>query len=550
MAKPLFLRCAECGNEQAYIPLAATICDRCNSGWVDAYYEYDVFKREILKGLPGRIFNLWRYHEVLPIVSQADLDIDTSVGGTPLRIPRRYLSEYNSFAAIYIKDERFSSTSSFKDRQAAVSVIAMKEAGVQEAVIASTGNAAVAYAAACARAAIKLWVFTTSLVPPEKLREVALFGAEVVKVSGTYDQAKQIASEFAKRRGLLLDRRVRSLAARESMKTIAYEIVEQLGWRAPDWYIQSVSGGLGPLGVYHGFEEMFQMGLINKIPSLAVVQVEGCSPMIKAFKAGKRIADPVIPKTRIAILTTGDPGASYSYLWDLIHKYGGTMVSVDDSEAFSTMRNLAKSEGLAVEPAAAVAFSGLEKLFATRIFRQNDVIVVNCTGHTFPVEKHVLGDQWGVDIEVEDKKTPIEDGLHAALEVLDEKTKSVLIIDDNPDDAHLIRRFLEARKSYRVYHSMDPREGIECAKQLLPGLIVLDLTMLGMDGFSVIEELKSNQQTKQIPVIVVSAKDITTQDKERLKGQIQALYQKGSLPPREFVEQVVNVIEKKSKDKR
>jgi threonine synthase len=106
-------------------------------------------------------------------------------------------------------------------------------------VIASTGNAAVAYAAACARAGIKLWVFMTSLVPPEKLREVALYGAEVIKVTGTYDQTKEIAAQFARRRNLWLDRGVSSLPSRESMKTIAYEIVEQLGWRAPHWYIQA-----------------------------------------------------------------------------------------------------------------------------------------------------------------------------------------------------------------------------------------------------------------------------------------------------------------------
>ncbi len=239
----------------------------------------------------------------------------------------------------------------------------MNEGGVREAVIASTGNAAVAYAAACARAGIKLWVFMTSMVPQEKLREVALFGAEVIKVSGTYDQTKQIAAQFAKRRGLHLDRGASSIPSRESMKTIAYEIVEQLGWRAPDWYIQAVSGGLGPLGVYHGFQEMLEMGLIDHVPNLAVIQAEGCSPMVKAFKAGNDTAEPVVPDTRIIILSTGDPGKSYTYLWNLdpaIH--GGTMESVSDGEAFAAMRALAKSEGMAVEPATAVAFAGLQKI--------------------------------------------------------------------------------------------------------------------------------------------------------------------------------------------
>lgn len=549
MAKPKFLKCVHCSNEQSFIPLAPTICAKCGSAWVEAHYDYISFKRELLRGLPGRGFNLWRYHEVLPIEAPHAIKLDIIAGGTPMRVPQRYRPIPDRNINLFIKDERYGPTSSFKDRQAAVSVAVMLENGVREAVIASTGNAAVAYAAACARAGIKLWVFMTSLVPPEKLREVALYGAEVVKVSGTYDQAKHIAAEFAKRRDLLLDRGARSLAARESMKTIAYETLEQLDWQAPDWYIQAVSGGLGPLGIYHGFQELLEMGLIDRIPKLAVIQAEGCSPMVKAFKAGKSTADPVSSTTLIAILSTGDPGQTYTYLWEIIQKNGGTMESVTDIEAFSSMRNLAKTEGLAVEPAAAVAFAGLEKMIKQGLIKDGERIVINCTGHTFPVEKHVLGDQWGVDVKLDTGKTLVQDGLHAALESLDERARTVLIIDDNPDDAHLIRRFLEARKSYRVFHTRDGWDGLAQARQRLPDLIVLDLTMPGMDGFSVLEELKLDKRTEDIPVIVVSAKDITNEDRERLDGYITAIYQKGSLPPREFVNQVVEVVELKKENK-
>jgi threonine synthase len=291
------------------------------------------------------------------------------------------------------------------------------------------------------------------------------------------------------------------------------------------------------------------MGLIDHIPKIGVIQASGCSPMVQAFKTGNRVAQPVYPSTRIAILSTGDPGQTYSYLWDIIQEYGGTMESVEDAEAWATMRNLAKIEGLAVEPASAVAFSGLEKMVAEGQILENELVVVNCTGHTFPVEKHVLEDEWGVDVNLESSKIPMQEGLHAALEYLDERTKTVLIIDDNPDDAHLIRRFLEAKKSYRVFHAKDGWDGLAQARQRLPGLVVLDLTMPEMDGFSVLEELKYDKRTANIPVIVVSAKDITIADRERLNGYITAIYQKGSLPPREFVEQVVEVMEQKNPNK-
>jgi len=251
MARPNYLECAVCGKQQAYEPYAPAICKQCGAKWLEAHYDYGAFKRELLRGLPGRPLNLWRYQDILPLDNPAALDL-YPVGGTPLWLSQRYAPALGH-AHVYIKDERYGPTSSFKDRQAAVAVAVMLEGGIREAVIASTGNAAVAYAAACARAGIKLWVFMTSLVPQEKLREAALFGAEVIRVSGNYDQTKQIAAQFAQRRHLLLDRGASSVPARESMKTIAYEIVEQLGWRAPDWYIQAVSGGLGPLGVYQGF---------------------------------------------------------------------------------------------------------------------------------------------------------------------------------------------------------------------------------------------------------------------------------------------------------
>jgi threonine synthase len=541
MAKPLALECLTCGHQHLYQPFTVYTCQQCGSDAVAPRYDYETVKRNLQQGLPGRPWNIWRYHDILPIENPLALDL-SSAGGTPLQLSQRYAQTFDH-PQIYIKDERRGPTSSFKDRQATVSVAAMLEAGIHECVIASTGNAGVAYAAACARGGIKLWVFMTSLVPQEKLREAALFGAEVVKVSGTYDQTKQIAADFADRRGLLLDRGARSIPARESMKTIAYEIVEQLGWRAPDWYIQAVSGGLGPLGVYHGFRELKAMGIIDRVPALGVIQAEGCAPMVNAFKAGRDTATPVVPETHIAILSTGDPGRTYTHLWNLTQQYGGTMESVSDRAAFEAMRKLAKTEGLAVEPATAVAFAGLEKLIAQGIIRPDQSVVVNCTGHTFPVEKHVLGDQWGVDVHLSDDQKPVpHEGLLAALEQLDEKTTTVLLIDDNADDALLIQRILEGKKLYRVFHALTGADGLAQARLRLPDLIICDLTMPEMDGFTVIESLRQDRRTHDIPVIVVSAKDISKEDRLRLSGHIEALYQKGSLSPKAFVEQVVQTV--------
>jgi threonine synthase len=548
MAKPIYLTCVECGNRQDYHALEPIACAACGSIWVEACYDYAAFKRSLLNGLPGQAFNLWRYHAVLPVEPPL-LGSSPQVGGTPLYASQNY-ARMIGHEALFIKDERNGPTNSFKDRQAAVAVAALQQAGIAEVVIASTGNAAVAYAAACARAQIKLWVFMTSLVLPEKLREVSLFGAEVIKVGGTYDQTKEIAAEFAMRRKLPFDRGAGSVPARDAMKTIAYEIVEQLGWQAPDWYVQSVSGGLGPLGVHRGFQELYEMGLIDRMPGIAIIQVEGCAPMVRAYKAGLDQASPVIPETRIAILSTGNPGKIYHYLWQIAQSEGGLMESVSDQEAFASMRQLAKTEGLAVEPATAVAFAGLQKLIKQGSIKPTQKVVVNCTGHTFPVEKHILQDGWSIDLQLnpaqEDRSSAPLEGLKAALERLDEKTTSILVVDDNLDDATLVRRLLESKKPYRIFLASDGWDALTQARQRLPDLIVLDLMMPEMDGFSVLEDLKMDCRTASIPVIVVSAKDISKEDRKRLNGNIEALYQKGSLQPGAFVKQVVEVIEHKN----
>ncbi len=537
------LECQNCGQRQAYQIGGSAACATCPNGWLEPTYDYVAFKQAVASGaLAARPRSLWRYADVLPVPAPAN---PLQVGWTPLHHARRYGAKVGH-AHIYIKDERYGPTNSFKDRQAALAVAAMNAGGIGECVIASTGNAAVAYAAACAAAGIKLWVFMTSMVPEAKLREAALFGAEVIKVSGNYDQTKQIAADFAQTRGLLYDRGANSIPAREAMKTLAYEIAEQLDWQAPDWYIQAVSGGLGPLGVYRGFAELAEMGLTSHIPALATIQADGCSPMVQAFKAGQSVATPVIPNTHIAILSTGDPGHIYTRLWQHTTSTNGLMESVSDELAFTAMRTLAATEGISVEPATAVAFAGLQKLLEQGQIDPSAKVVINCTGHTFPVDKHVLSDQWHIAVHVSDtQQAAPREGLLAALEQLNEQATTILLIDDNPDDASLLQRILERRKSYRVFRAVDGADGVRQALERVPAAIIMDLMMPNMDGFQVIASLKQHPRTQNIPIIVVSAKDISAAEWQQLDTHTSAFYQKGSLSPSALVDQVVAVLEQK-----
>ncbi|MBI4926211.1 MAG: pyridoxal-phosphate dependent enzyme [Anaerolineae bacterium] len=549
MTSNIIVECLDCGA-QATFSAAQPGCPNCGSMWREARYDYAEIGGYLINRIKNRPFDIWRFRELLP-VSSPNLDISMGEGGTPL-IKARNLGMMLGCPHLYIKDERQSPTASFKDRQAAITIAALKEAGIDEFVIASTGNVAISYSAYAARASIKLWAFLTSLVPAAKMREVAIYGSQVIKITGSYDQAKQVAAEFAKHRGLNIDMGARTITCIESMKTIAFEIAEQLAglqgpgattpWRAPDWYIQSVSGGMGPIGVLKGFEELHKMGLVDRVPRIAAIQAEGCAPMVNAWKQNNDTASPVIsPHTLIATLATGNPGRTYSVLRQkMLAASGGVMESVTDTEAFRAMHYLAKMEGLSVEPAAAVAFAGLVKLVRAGEIRPDETVIINCTGHTMPIERNILGEGWSKDITLpSEMESSSEEGLLAALtKVSIDRFPRIAIVDDNPDVRRLIRRILQSQGNYALFEAENGRDAITLARTERPNLMILDLMMPEMDGFSVISELKKDPDTAEIPVIVITAKELTPAEKERLRGHIQTLMQKGDFMNDELLDEV------------
>jgi threonine synthase len=535
-------------------------CPNCNSQWREA--EYDM--AEVAKTFPAEIknrpFDLWRYQELLPIHNPNPI-LRLGEGGTPL-IQAANLGMMLGLPNLFIKDERQGPTSSFKDRQAAVTIAALKEGGITEMVAASTGNVAISLSAYAARAGIKLWAFVTSLVPGVKMREIALYGSQVVKITGSYDQAKQVAAEFARQRNLYQDMGARTVTAVEAMKTIAFEIAEQLTmlhgplpgstdespkWRTPDWYVQAVSGGMGPLGVYKGFCELRKLGMIDRIPALAPIQAEGCAPMVESWKKGLEKAEPVLsPKTRIETLATGDPGRTYVMLRKQVNETHGVFESVSDEESFRAMHVLAKMEGISAEPAAAVAFAGLFKLVRAGIIKSTDTVVVNCTGHTMPAEQFLFSEGWTRDVDLRAKEaqtqTPQEGLLSALNNVTPNRFSRVVVVDDTSEARRLIRRILQSQGDFEIFEATSGREAIELITREHPDLVILDLMMPEVDGFAVLDVLRSNPDTANIPVIVATAKELTVDEKSRLQGQIQSLMLKGDFLNDEFLEEVRSLI--------
>lgn len=571
MTNKFAFKCNSCGHTEPFSRLVS-VCPACGEEWLNLVYNLDEVAQTWRYELAHRDYTMWRYLDLLPVLDRRNI-VSMGEGWTPL-LPAENLGSMLGRRRIFIKDERQGPTASFKDRQASLAISVLKEADIKELVVASTGNVAISYSAYCARAGVKLWAFLDSNVPHEKMREVTLYGTEVIKVSSTYDRTKEIAAQFAKHRGLFLDKGIKSIAAREAMKTMAFEIAEQLGrqngtgWAAPDWYIQAVSGGMGPIGAWQGFVELYHMGLIRKIPKLAIIQTSGCAPMVNSFHKGLETAEIVRnPSSIINVLATGNPGPAYPYLRNIVLKYGGAFVKVDDQASFRAMRVMAQLEGLSMEPAAAVACAGLIKMVQEQIIGPAETVVVNASGHTFPVEKQILEneivsshirvqnlDQHVVEsaepaaIPAPPVKTPAaaetlpREGLLAALERLDDRVKSIAIIEDEPDARLLLRRILQHQRRYNIFEAADGLSGIELIRTRKPDLILLDLMMPGLDGFQILDMMKADEALQQIPVIVITAKDLTPEDFKLLSGQVESLLQKGEFMEEELFESINDVL--------
>lgn len=550
--KQITLECTNCRTLTSLRAFTGT-CPACGETLVEARYEMDKIDVGIwIENLKRRGSSLWRYHEILPIYNTANI-VSMGEGTTPL-IKSEALGAALGLKNLYIKDERQGPTGSFKDRQATVAISALKEMGVDEVVVASTGNVAIAYAAYAARARIKLWAFFPRLAPNDKMRETAIYGAEVIKTTGSYDQTKTLAAQFAQAKGVFLDKGIKSVASIEAMKTMAYEIAEQLGreleggqrWRAPDWFLQGVSGGMGPIGVGKGFRELREFGLIDKLPAFGMIQSTGCAPMVEAFERGQRVATPVEKsRTIIVTLATGAPGRAYELLYDYVQENGGNFISATDEEAFNAIRILAQNEGISVEPATGVTFAGLFKMVRQGIIKPDDVVVVNCSGHTLPVEKSILGDQWQKLVDLSDTSempTLPEEGLARALDSMGSggHNKRIVVIEDNEAAARLMSRILEARNDCEVHLAHNGAAGIALIREIRPDLVITDLMMPDVDGFQVIELMKDDSTLRDIPIVVVTAKELTVREREMLDTQTDLLLQKGSFIDDDFVERLID----------
>jgi threonine synthase len=266
--------------------------------------------------------------------------------------------------------------------------------------------------------------------------------------------------------------------------------------------------------------------------------------MVEAFKRKQRVATPIEESTTIiATLATGSPGRAYEILYDYVNDYGGHFISASDEEAFQAIRILAQQDGISVEPATGVTFAGLFKMVREGIIKPDDVVVVNVSGHTLPVETRILGEKWQKLVDLSETPTTPkvpEASLLSAVSNMPGKLKRVVVIEDNQAAARLMSRLLEGRENCEVYLAHNGVAGLNIVREIQPDLVITDLMMPDVDGFTVINTMKSEQELADIPIVVVSAKELTIQEKQFLDNNIDMLLQKGSVIDDTFVEQIIS----------
>ena len=379
------LRCRECGSDYPIEP--QYVCDFC-FGPLEVSYDYDAIARVISRErITKGPLTMWRYHDLLPVDAEMALDMHT--GFTPL-IRAKNLGRMLGLNNLYIKNDSVNPTFSFKDRVVSVASAKALEFEFDTLACASTGNLAGSVSAHGAKAGVKTMVFFPSDLERGKILGAGIYGATLVAVDGTYDQVNRLCSELAdNHRWAFVNINMRPFYS-EGSKTLAYEVAEQLGWRAPDACV--VPGASGSLftKIYKGLNELADLGLIDSAAhtKMHIAQAEGCSPIVTAYDEDTPHVRPVTPDTIAKSLAIGNPADGF-YSIKTIENSGGSAVSAPEDEIVEGIQILAETEGIFTETAGGVVISGLRKLVQSGKIQPDDLTVAYITGNGLKTQEVV-----------------------------------------------------------------------------------------------------------------------------------------------------------------
>lgn len=383
------LKCVKCGREHNVNETMYTCLDCGVEGVLDVVYDMSVVAKRFLRRRWDKNYtapnSIWRYLDLLPIKDDKYLP-HLQVGWTPLyrcaEFAKRYGQEqYVPFPTeLYIKDDGRNPTASFKDRASAIAVVKAKELGKDIITAASTGNAASSLSGLAAAMGITTYIFVPETAPKAKVAQLLMYGANVIMIKGSYDQAFDLCLQASQEWGWYSRNTGYNPYLGEGKKTGALEICEQLNWQAPDKVFVSVGDGCIIGGTWKGFCDLYDLGMIDKRPQIIGVQADGANPLVVAFETGNPI-QPLSQTTTLAdSIAVGHPRDPLKAL-RAVRDSGGKMMGVSDEEILNAMKVLARNTGVFAEPAGATAFAGLLRMAKQQELDPNEQVVVIVTGN-------------------------------------------------------------------------------------------------------------------------------------------------------------------------
>ncbi|MDI3527514.1 MAG: threonine synthase [Tenuifilum sp.] len=371
------LKCSGCGREFSPSP-ELYLCPECSKlnttttppkGVLKAIYDFDALKSSAEKVISN---NFW---DLMPIISPDSLPM-LKVGNTPLyrftdidgkRLPFK----------LYLKDDSQNPTFSFKDRASSVVSAYAKENGIDTIVAASTGNAGSSLAGICAAQGQKAIIMVPKSAPVAKLTQIVMYGATIVPVDGNYDMAFDLSIEATKAFGWYNRNTAFNPLTIEGKKTVSFELFNQLNREIPDYIFVPVGDGVIISGVYKGYEDLLNVGLISKMPTIVAVQAEGSSNLINNLKRDDFL---VTPSSTIADSISVDIPRNFCMAKEFTNLYHGETLSVTDNEIIEASMILSRNTGIFSEPAAATAYAGMIKYHQSQQLKENQKVVVLLTG--------------------------------------------------------------------------------------------------------------------------------------------------------------------------
>jgi threonine synthase len=330
--------------------------------------------------LAGRPATLWRYHEVLPVRDETNI-VTLGEGMTPL-LPLPSYGAAIGVPSLLMKDEGLIPTGTFKARGAAVGVSRAKELGVTGVAMPTNGNAGAAWAVYAARAEMKSLIAMPVDAPSITRAECVVSGAELYLVDGLIgDAGKLVNAAVRERTGYQEVSTLKEPYRLEGKKTMGYEIVEQLGWQAPDVILYPAGGGVGLIGIYKALLEMRELGwLKGELPRLVAVQAEGCAPIVEAYKAGKDESVAFPDAQTVAFGITVPKALGDFLVLEAVRATEGTAIAVSDAELLAEQAELARREGAFICPEGAACMAAARQLRESGWLREGDRTVVLNTG--------------------------------------------------------------------------------------------------------------------------------------------------------------------------